>query len=397
LGARRPVAGRAFTSLPVRRGWAAPVDGAGTLAAVTEQPISFARGAPGPQLIPAAELAECAREVGLREGASVFSYGSSGGYGPLREWVAERHGVDAGRVVLTVGGLLGFVLYAGELLERRPGRVLVEAPSYDRPLKILARERAQIVPLPMDDEGLDPDALAAELARPGDAPSFLYTIPTFQNPSGRTLSVERRRAVAELAERHALPVLEDDPYGLVRFEGEAPPTLHELASGPAVTYTSSFSKTVAPGLRVGYFILPTDEVASFEERAASTYISPPFLAQAIVHELIRQGRFEPNLERVRGELRARRDAMLDSLAASFPEDATWSRPEGGYFVWLDLPETHDTTALAARAAEAGVGIVRGEDFFPRDSGLGRSSARLAYSYETPERIREGIARLAAVI
>jgi DNA-binding transcriptional MocR family regulator len=364
---------------------------------VTGQPISFARGAPGPQLIPADELADCAREVGLREGASVFSYGPSAGYAPLREWVAERHGVEPGRVVLTVGGLLGFVLYAGELLERRPGRVLVEAPSYDRPLKVLAREGAQVVPLRMDDEGLDPDALTAELEHAGDPPSFLYTIPTFQNPSGRTLSLERRRAIADLAERHGLPVLEDDPYGLVRFEGEAPPTLHTLASGDTVTYTSSFSKTVAPGLRVGWFVLPAGQAAGFEERAASTYISPPFIAQAIVHELIRRGRFEPNLEHVRGELRARRDAMLETLGRSFPEGASWSRPEGGYFVWLDLPEGHDTSALAARAAEAGVGIVRGEDFFPRGSGLGRSSARLAYSYETPERIREGIERLAALV
>jgi 2-aminoadipate transaminase len=369
----------------------------GTLAVVSSQPISFARGAPGPQLIPAVELAECARDVGLREGAAVFSYGPSGGYAPLREWVADGLGVDPARVVLTVGGLLGFVLYAGELLERRPGRVLVEAPSYDRPLKILAREGAEVVPLAMDDEGLDPDALAAELESRAEPPSFLYTIPTFQNPSGRSLSRERRQAIAELVERHSVPVLEDDPYGLVRFEGEPPATLRELAPDAGVTYTSSFSKTVAPGLRVGYFVLPGADVAAFEERAASTYISPPFLAQAIVHEFARQGRFEPNLERVRGELRARRDAMLETLAETFPENARWSRPEGGYFVWLDLPEGHDTSALAARAAEAGVGIVRGEDFFPRGSGFGRTSARLAYSYETPERIREGIERLARLL
>jgi 2-aminoadipate transaminase len=364
---------------------------------VTGQPISFARGAPGPELIPAEELADCAREVGLREGASVFSYGPGGGYAPLREWVAERHGVDVARVVLTVGGLLGFVLYAGALLERRPGRVLVEAPSYDRPLKILAREGAQIVPLAMDDEGLDPDALVAELGRRSEPPSFLYTIPTFQNPSGRTLSLERRKAIAELAETHALPVLEDDPYGLVRFEGEAPPTLRELAGGETVAYTSSFSKTVAPGLRVGYFVLPVAETAAFEERAASTYISPPFLTQAIVLEFVRRGRFEPNLERVCDELRARRDAMLEALAGSFPDGASWSRPQGGYFVWLDLPEDADAGALAERAAAEGVGIVRGADFFPPGSGLGGSSARLAYSYERPERIREGVERLAGLL
>jgi len=359
-----------------------------------EAPISFARGAPAPELIPTDELAECAREVGLRDGARVFSYGPGSGYGPLREWVAERHGVDPGRVVLTIGGLLGFVLYAGEMLERRPGRVLVEGPTYDRPLKILAREGAEVIALAMDGEGLDPDALGAELERTSDRPSFLYTIPTFQNPSGRTLSVERRRAVAEIAAAHGLPVLEDDPYGLVRFDGVAQPTLHELAGGDLVTYTSSFSKTVAPGLRTGYFVLPAEVASAFEERAASTYISPPFLGQAIVYELIRRGRFEPNLESVRAKLRARRDAMLAALEAHF-DGAAWSRPDGGYFVWLDLPDGSDATALAARAAEGGVAIVKGEDFFPRGTGLGRSSARLAYSYEPPARIAEGIRRLAA--
>ena len=360
-------------------------------------PISFARGAPGPELIPSEELADCAHEVGLRDGTRVFSYGPGSGYAPLREWVAERHGVDVARVVLTIGGLNGFVLYAAELLERRPGRVLVEAPCYDRSLKILARAGAEIVPLAMDEQGLDPDALRAELGRTPEPPSFLYTIPTFQNPSGRTLSAERRRAVAEIAEAHGLPVLEDDPYGLVRFEGEAPPTLHELAGGELVTYTSSFSKTVAPGVRTGYFVLPAAEAAAFEERATSTYITPPYLPQAIVHEFVRRGRFEPNLEHVRGELRARRDAMLGALEAYFSDGASWSRPDGGYFVWLDLPDGSDVPAIGARAAEDGVAIVNGEDFFPRASGLGKASARLAYSYEPPERIAEGVRRLAAAL
>jgi len=360
-------------------------------------PISFARGAPSPDLIPAAELADCAHAIALREGASVFSYGPAGGYGPLREWLAERHGVGPERVALTMGGLLGFVLYAAELLERRPGRVLVEAPSYDRPLKVLAREGAEIVPLAMDDEGLDPDALEQELGSRADAPSFLYTIPTFQNPSGRTLSVERRRRIAEIAGRHGLPVLEDDPYGLVRYEGESPPSLHELEGGELVTYTSSFSKTVAPGLRTGYFVLPADVAAAFEERANSMYISPPFFTQATIFEFIDQGRFEPNLERVRGGLRARRDAMLDALEATFPDSASWSRPEGGYFLWLDLGDGGDVADLVKRAEDDAVAFVPGTDFFPRGAGLGASTARLAFSYEPPERIREGVERLGSLL
>jgi 2-aminoadipate transaminase len=370
---------------------------AGTLAPVAGNPISFARGAPAPELIPAAELAECAYAVAQREGAAVFSYGPGGGYPPLREWVAARHGVDVGRVVLTTSGLLGFVLYAAQTQARRPGRVLVEAPTYDRPLKILARDGVEIVPLAMDDEGLDPDALADELRRTTDPPSFLYTIPTFQNPSGRTLSSDRRRRIAELAAEHDLAVLEDDPYGLVRYEGEAPPTLHELEGGLLVTYTSSFSKTVAPGLRVGYFVLPSGDARAFEERAVSTYISPPFLAQATISEFVERGRFEPNLGRVRAELQARRDAMLDALERAFPAESSWSRPDGGYFLWLELDGGRGARDLAYRAEAEGVTFVCGEDFFPSGSGGGVSSARLAFSYETPARIREGIDRLALLL
>ena len=360
-------------------------------------PISFARGAPAPELIPAAELAECAYAVAQRDAAAVFSYGPGGGYPPLREWVAARHGVEPGRVVLTIGGLLGFVLYAAEAQARRPGRVLVEAPTYDRPLKILSRDGVEIVPLAMDGEGLDPDALADELRRTSDRPSFLYTIPTFQNPSGRTLSSDRRRRIAELAAEHDLPVLEDDPYGLVRYEGEAQPTLLALAGGDLVTYTSSFSKTVAPGLRTGYFVLPAGEAQEYEARAVSTYISPPFLAQATIAEFLERGLFEPNLERVRGELQARRDAMIAALERSFPAEASWNRPEGGYFLWLELGEARNAREAAGRAEREGVGFVCGEDFFPTGSRKGISSARLAFSYETPERIGEGIERLAALL
>jgi DNA-binding transcriptional MocR family regulator len=274
--------------------------------------------------------------------------------------------------------------------------VLVEGPTYDRPLKILAREGAEVVALPMDDEGLEPEALERELRRGGDV-SFLYTIPTFQNPSGRTLSAGRRRELARVAAEHDLEVLEDDPYGRVRYGGDSLPSLHGLEGGEYVTYTSSFSKTVAPGVRVGWFVLPERLAAAFEERAVSTYISPPFVTQAAVHELIARGAFEPNLERVIGLLRARRDAMLGALAARLDgSGARWSRPDGGYFVWLDLDDGADVAALLERATAAGVTFVRGSDFFPGGAG-GSSSARLAFSYESPERIEEGVALLADLL
>jgi 2-aminoadipate transaminase len=361
------------------------------------EPISFARGVPAAELIPASELAECAYAIARREGARLFSYGSGGGYEPLRAWVAEGHGVEAGRVVLTVGGLHGFGLYAAEQLSRRPGRVLVEGPSYDRPLKILARDRVEVVALAMDEEGLDPDAFEAEVRSRSHAPSFLYTIPTFQNPSGRTLSEERRRRIVEVASEYGVPVLEDDPYGRVRFEGDAPRTLHELEGGRLVTYTSSFSKTIAPGLRTGYFVLPAADAARFEERAVSTYIAPPLLPQAIIAEFVEQDRFEPNLAQVRSGLRARRDAMLEALGRSLPGGGRWNRPEGGYFVWLDFGEGVDVSELTERARREGVTFVPGADFFPPGPGLrlGASCVRLAFSYESPERIAQGIAVLAA--
>jgi DNA-binding transcriptional MocR family regulator len=363
---------------------------------VAEAPISFARGAPAPALIPAEELADCIHAVAKREGAAVFAYGPGGGYAPLREWIADRHRVEPRRVVLTVGGLMGVSFYASEQLARRPGRVLVEAPSYDRTLTILAREGAEVVGLAMDGEGLDPDALAAELERRSEPVSFLYTIPTFQNPSGRTLSRERRLRIVDIVREHGVPVLEDDPYGLVRFDGEAQPSLFELEGGTLVTHASSFSKTAAPGLRTGYFVLPADEAPAFEQRVVSTYISPPFVTQATIAEFVSRGSFEPNLARVVAELRLRRDAMLASLEARFPAGATWNRPEGGYFVWVELPGV-DTSELAARAEWEGVTFVPGRGFFPPGSTAGGEDARLAFSYETPARITEGIERLASLL
>jgi 2-aminoadipate transaminase len=374
--------------------------------------ISFARGAPATECLDATLLADCAHTA-IERDPSVLAYGPGGGYAPLRERLGANHGVDPARVLLTNGGLQGFVFYAEEQLAARPGQVLVEAPTYDRPLKILARLGAYVRPVPRDGEGLDPEALERELAE--GPKSFLYTIPTFQNPSGRTLSTERRRRVVELARSHDLPVLEDDPYGLVRYEGEAPPSLHELEGGDLVTYASSYSKTVAPGVRVGWFVAPAALAARIEARAVSNYISPPFLTQATVFELIDRGAFEPNLERIRGLLKTRRDAMLAALERELGGSASWSRPEGGYFLWLDLPV--DAGELLARAEAAGVTFVQGSDFYPApgreaapsgvyarsesaaaDADLAQArSARLAFSYASPSEIDEGVSTLASLI
>jgi 2-aminoadipate transaminase len=195
-----------------------------------------------------------------------------------------------------------------------------------------------------------------------------------------------------LARRHDLLLVEDDPYGLVRFEGKAVPTLFELDGGANVVYGSSFSKTVAPGLRVGYLVLPRGLAAEVEEEATGTYITPALLPQATAYEYLRRGCFEPNLARTCSFLRARRDRMLSALARELP-DARWSPPEGGYFLWLDLPSGMSAAELAQRAAAAGVRVVPGSEFFAGTGGEG--AIRLAYSFAAPDDIDEGIARLAS--
>lgn len=339
------------------------------------EPISFARGVPAPECLPVEELGDCARAALARDGSAILSYGAAGGYAPLREWIGERHGVGPDRVVLTNGSLEGF-LFLAELLAPQ-GPVLVEAPTYDRPLKILAALGAEVIPVPLDDDGTL------------DSAGFLYTIPTFQNPTGRTLPIARRERLAALA-KAGLLVLEDDPYGLVRFEGTPPPTVFELAGGENVVYSSSFSKTIAPGLRVGYLVLPDGLAEEVEAAAAGAYITPALLGQATVYEFLRRGNLEPNLERLSSLLRARRDAMIGALERHLPE-ATWSEPEGGYFLWLELPAGVETSELRPE----GVTFVPGADFF---AGAGGETAiRLAFSYASPAEVEEGVRRLASAV
>jgi DNA-binding transcriptional MocR family regulator len=353
--------------------------------------ISFARGVPAPECLPVDDLAECARAAIARDGTTVLSYGTAGGYGPLREWIADRHDVEARRVLLTNGSLQGFVFLIEHLVAQGKTRVLVESPTYDRPLLILRKLGAEIVPIPLDDQGLDPVALERALDE-GPEPALLYTIPTFQNPSGRTLTTERRRRVAEIAAERNLLVLEDDPYGLIRFDGEPEPSLFSLDRAGVVAYSSSFSKTIAPGLRVGYFILPDELESALEAAASSAYISPVLPSQATVYEFVSRGLFEPNVERSSALLGKRRDAMLAALERAFPAEATWSRPEGGYFLWLELPQGVRAEALLAAAEREGVTFVKGTDFGGADN-----TVRLAFSFASPDEIETGIERLASLL
>ncbi len=347
--------------------------------------ISFARGVPAPECLPVEELADCAKTAIERAGADALLYGQTLGYQPLREWIADSHGVDSARVIVTNGSLQAFHFVLSALAGA--SRVIVERPTYDRPRKVLSGFEEVAV----DDDGLDPDELDRVLSNV-DGPALLYTIPTFQNPTGVTLSAERRRRLADLATAQALRILEDDPYGLVRFEGEPLPTLFELAGGRNVVYSSSFSKTIAPGLRVGYVVVPEELATGLEDVVASTYITPALVGQATVLEFLRRGLLAPNLERVRGLLRARRDAMLAALERDLVGRARWSQPEGGYFLWLEFSEGTDASELLGRATAAGVTFVVGTDF-----GGEPNSARLAFSFASPDEIDDGVSRLAGLV
>jgi 2-aminoadipate transaminase len=344
---------------------------------------------PGPDLLPIAAFGDCAREALERDGATALQYGPPGGYPPLKQWIAEQHGVDPARVIVTNGSLQGFAFTARHFVQSG-SRFFVEAPCYDRSLSILRKLGAEVEQVELADDGLDVEALSGSL-REGDV---VYTIPTFQNPSGRTLSLDNRRRLLDLAAETGAVVFEDDPYGMLRFEGESIPRLFELSERSTI-FLSSFSKTVAPGIRTGYVILPGELVPAIEELVLSNYVSPAIFVEAALLEFLTSGRFEPNLETVRDGLRLRRDAMLAALEREMPEATGWNQPEGGYFLWLDLPGGVAADNLLARAGEEDVVFIKGADFFFH--GGGEESARLAFSFATPHEIDEGITRLGRLV
>ena len=347
--------------------------------------ISLARGAPAPELLPLDELADCAETVLRREGKTILSYGAGAGYTPLRELVGEWFQVHPGRVLLTNGGLHALDLIAKALA--RGNMMLCEWPTYDRAYKLFLANGASIVVATVDEHGVDPDGV--ETALVGHAnPAMIYVIPTFQNPTGTTLSEERRVRLARFAELRNTLIVEDDPYSLVRFEGEPLPPLLNYTNERSV-YMSSFSKTIAPGLRVGFTILPDDLADRLSAAATDAYITPVLLSQAVACEFIRRGSFEPNLRRVNEGLKRRRDAMLAGLEKHF-SGAKWVKPDGGYFIWLELPPGTDTREVLARAQ--GVTAVAGTEFTAAANCL-----RLAYSFAAPDEIEAGIERLSAAL
>jgi 2-aminoadipate transaminase len=348
-------------------------------------------------MFPAEQLAECARRAIEEDGRVALNYGPPAGYAPLRDWIARRHGVEPRRVLVTPGSLIGLTFVVRHLFADG-GRALVEAPTYDRMLHALTDLAADVHGVPRTEAGLDLERLEAMIAG-NTAVKCLYVLPTFHNPTGRTLTRAAREELVELAIEHELLLFEDDPYGLVRIEGDPEPTLHELLrerrADELCIFACSFSKTVAPGLRVGYLVLPESLVAPVEALATRTYVSPPILPQAQLSAFLEAGHLEPHLVTLGSFLGARRDALLDVLEERLDGIASWTRPLGGYFLWLELPEPLDAADLNERARREGVTFVPGAGFFP--DGGGRGTARLSFSYPSPADIRVGAERLADLI
>ncbi len=354
--------------------------------------ISFARGAPSLDIVDVEGLREAATRAFANDPAGSTAYGTSVGYLRLRAWIAERHGVAPERVLVTNGSMQADAFLFDHLV-REGDDVVVERPTYDRTLLSLRERGARVHPVELQTDGIDIDALAALLggsSEPAVRPKLAHIIPNFQNPAGYTLSVEKRRALLELAAAHEFTVFEDDPYVDLRFSGERRPTMLSL-DPERVVYASSFSKTVCPGIRVGYLVGPPDLIAAIARLATNTYISPNMVAQSIVYEFCASGALERSIETVRTALAKRVRTLEMALHSELPE-AEFVTPEGGYFMWVTLPEGTDVAALHKAATELGVVFVKGTDFLIEG---GENTLRLAYSGVTPEQIEEGVARLAA--
>ena len=357
-------------------------------------PISFARGAPSPACLEPELLSDCGRVALERDGrTTILSCGTGGGYGPLRELLGERPRgrQGAGLPARRVGCRASSSTWRRSSAASLRGTCSSRAPTYDRPLKLLGWQGVEVVSVEMDDEGLDPDALEAELAPVEETSLSSYTIPTFQNPERshprRGAAHARRRALCASTTWTCSRTIQ---YGLVRYEGTAPRSLHELEGGEHVTFTSSFSKTVAPGLRASagsFRMVPGALRSAYDDRAVSTYISPPLLPQAIVHELSARGGFDANLERVRRDSRcaANGDARTHGRGTRRAGDLESPR---GWVLPLGRSRRRNLERGAARSARPrpASAFVRSSDFFP-DGGGGPSSARLRFSYEPPRAVR----------
>jgi len=360
------------------------------MAATSTSTISFARGAPSLDIVDVEGLRDAAARAFSNDPAGVTAYGTAIGYPKLRSWIAEQHGVEPEHVIVTNGSMQADAFLFEELV-RSGDDVIVERPTYDRTLLSLRERGALVHAVALEPDGIDTSLLASAL-RDGLSPRLAHIIPNFQNPAGYTLSLPKRQHLLDLAREHDFTVFEDDPYVALRFSGETLPTMLSL-DPERVVYASSFSKTVCPGIRVGYLVGQPDLIKRIVQRATNTYISPSMVSQALVYEFCASGAIERSIETVKAALSERVTALAQALARDIPE-ASFVAPEGGYFMWVTLPEGTDVRALFAAAAERGVAFVKGTDFLLEG---GENTLRLAYSGVTPTEIDAGVERLAEAL
>ncbi|HRD34407.1 MAG TPA: PLP-dependent aminotransferase family protein [Rhodocyclaceae bacterium] len=356
--------------------------------------ISFAGGLPAPATFPVDEMRAAFDRVLALRGREALQYSATEGYAPLREWIAARVGTDAAPVapddvMIVSGSQQGLDLLAKVLVD--PGdRVLVETPTYLGALQAFSLFGPRFVAVASDAEGLLPDALDDAMR----GAKFLYCLPNFQNPTGRLLPLDRRQALVERARALDLLILEDDPYGALSYDGETPPAIRTLAPERTV-YMGSFSKVLAPGLRIGYVIAPPALRAKLVQAKQATDLHTATLSQQAVFEVVKNGFLDGHIPSIRALYRDQCEAMLAALARHMPEGVRWNRPRGGMFLWAELPRGMDATAVLAQAVENNVAFVPGAPFYAADPVS--ESLRLAFVTVPPPRIEEGVERLARVI
>ncbi|GAB4248581.1 MAG: PLP-dependent aminotransferase family protein [Thermoleophilia bacterium] len=374
------------------------------LMSLTARPevISLAGGLPATDVFPEDLFRSINEEIGLTQMALSLQYGPTEGFDFLKEDIAaimaeEGTEVDPAHVLVTTGGQQGIDLLTKTFVD--PGDlVLAEGPAYAGALTTFSSYQTDVRHVPMDANGMivsELESMLHELEAQGRRPKFVYVVPNFSNPGGTTLSLERRRRLVELAEERDFLILEDNPYGLLRFEGEPLPTLLSLDQNGNVVYLGSFSKIISPGIRTGWIVAPPPVLQKviFGKQAADLCSSS--YNQLFVHGFVSSGAWRDYLERQKALYRARRNAMHQALQEEFPEGSRWTVPEGGFFIWATLPQPMDTGDLLVKAIEENVAFVRGDAFYV--DGQGSDSMRLCFSTVPEERLREGIRRLGAVI
>jgi 2-aminoadipate transaminase len=370
------------------------------------QVISFAGGLPAPEVFPVQRFQEACQKVLADNGPAALQYSTTEGYLPLREAIAsnlQRYGIPAtpDNVMLTSGSQQALDLIA-KLLINRGDRVLVEAPTYLGALQAFNVFGPDYVPVPTDNDGLRTDLLE-EALRSG--PKFMYILPNFQNPSGVTLSLQRREELALLSDKYGIPIVEDDPYGQLRYEGEHLPPLvvldrvnlrrdHGYSLGNVI-YLSTFSKTLAPGIRLGWIVAPSEVIGKLVQLKQGADLHTSTFNQMVAYEVAKDGFIGNHVRTIREVYRERRDVMLAALEKHFPSSVTWTRPDGGLFLWVTLPQGVDSNELLETAVRQNVAFVPGDCFYPYGEGV--RNMRLNFSNATSTQIQEGIKRLSVAI